>query len=44
MPVVIVGNKIDVLQLNLDQKQEYISIKDILKDLVRTFKQVQMGI
>lgn len=43
-PVVIVGNKLDKIELPIDQEQEYQPIKEVLKGLVRTYKQVQMGI
>ena len=43
-PVVLVGNKSDKLELPVDQQQEHTSVKDVLKGLTRTYKQVQMGI
>ena len=44
MPVVIVGNKTDKLQLSPDDYIEYKNVKEVLKNLVRSYKQVQMGV
>lgn len=40
----MVGNKSDKIELPIDQEQEYVGVKEVLKGLVRSYKQVQMGI
>ena len=44
IPVVIVGNKTDKVELLVDQREDYVSVKEVLKNVVRSFRQVQMGI
>jgi Ras family protein T1 len=43
-PVVLVGNKYDKIELPIDQEKDYIPVREVLRSLIRTFKQVQMGI
>ncbi len=40
----IVGNKSDKIELPIDEREEYTPVRDVLKGLVKTYKQVQMGI
>ena len=42
--MVIVGNKTDKVELLVDQREDYVSVKEVLKNVVRSFRQVQMGI
>ena len=43
-PVVIVGNKSDKIDLPVDQEHDHTTVKEVLKGLTRSYKQVQMGI
>ena len=43
-PVVVVGNKSDKIDLPVDQERDHTTVKEVLKGLTRSFKQVQMGI
>jgi Ras family protein T1 len=43
-PIVLVGNKYDKIELPIDQEKDYTPVREVLRSLVRSFKQVQMGI
>ena len=42
--MVVVGNKSDKIDLPVDQERDHTTVKEVLKGLTRSFKQVQMGI
>lgn len=43
-PVVIAGNKYDKIELPVDQERDYTPVREVLRGLVRSYRQVQMGI
>ena len=42
--MVIVGNKCDKVELPIDEKEEYTPVRDVLKGLIKSYRQVQIGI
>jgi mitochondrial Rho GTPase 1 len=43
VPVVIVGNKCDKVELPIDEQEEHMPVREVMRGLVRSYKQVQMG-
>ena len=42
--MVIVGNKYDKVEVAAEQPEDYTPVREVLKELVKSFQQVQMGI
>lgn len=40
----IAGNKYDKIELPVDQERDYTPVREVLRGLVRSYRQVQMGI
>lgn len=43
VPVILVGNKLDKKELEMNKELEYINVRSIVKSLVKKYRQVQMG-
>ena len=44
LPVILVGNKLDIVELAIQEEQNHTHVRDILKRLTSQFRQIQMGI
>jgi mitochondrial Rho GTPase 1 len=44
MPIILVGNKLDKKELEIDVEREYTNIRSILKAITKKYRQVQMGL